>query len=141
MRRARRGRCGSISAKIGAVVLLLVACYGRLPSHHIKRRPLGRLIRLGLYLSAAYPAKSLGVRRAGRGFPVALVRHGADDPQLWYITSHNDGIEREVFEANLAHAVAIYQSFKYLILACAVGATFKGLYLAVKNFARSGPYN
>ena len=57
------------------------------------------------------------------------------------INSNNEGIEREVFEANLAHAVAIYQSFKYLILACAVGATFKGLYLAVKNFARSGPYN
>ncbi len=61
--------------------------------------------------------------------------------ELWYIKTHNDGIEREVFEANLAHAVAIYQSFKYLILACAVGATFKGLYQAVKNFARSGPYS
>ena len=61
--------------------------------------------------------------------------------ELWYINSNNEGIEREVFEANLAHAVAIYQSFKYLILACAVGATFKGLYLAVNNFARSGPYN
>ena len=61
--------------------------------------------------------------------------------ELWYINAHNEGIEREVFEANLAHAVAIYQSFKYLILACAVGATFKGLYQAVKNFARSGPYS
>lgn len=61
--------------------------------------------------------------------------------ELWYIKTHNEGIEREVFEANLAHAVAIYQSFKYLILACAVGATFKGLYQAVKNFARSGPYS
>lgn len=58
--------------------------------------------------------------------------------ELWYINNNNQGIEREVFESNLAHAVFIYQSFKYLFLVCATGAAFKGLYLAVKDFASSG---
>lgn len=57
--------------------------------------------------------------------------------ELWYIYGHRDGISDEVFEQNLAHAVFIYQSFKYLILACAVVAAFKGIYQAVRDFGNS----
>lgn len=57
--------------------------------------------------------------------------------ELWYINSNKDGIPPEVFEQNLSHAVFIYQSFKYLILACAAGAAFKGLFVAVREFGSS----
>lgn len=54
--------------------------------------------------------------------------------ELWYINSNNDGIDPQVFEQNLKHAIMVYQSFKYVIMACAVGAALKGLWLSFKNF-------
>lgn len=57
--------------------------------------------------------------------------------ELWYINTHKDGIAPEVFEQNLSHALFIYQSFKYLILACAIVAAFKGLFIAMREFGNS----
>lgn len=57
--------------------------------------------------------------------------------ELWYINANKDGIAPEVFEQNLTHAVFIYQSFKYLMLACAIGAAFKGLFIAMREFGNS----
>lgn len=54
--------------------------------------------------------------------------------ELWYINSNKDGIDPQVFASNLEHAIMVYQSFKYMMLACAVGAAIKGLWLSFKNF-------
>lgn len=54
--------------------------------------------------------------------------------ELMYINANKEGIEPEVFESNLKHAVMVYQSFKYMIMACAAGAAVKGMWNALRNF-------
>lgn len=54
--------------------------------------------------------------------------------ELWYINNNREGIDEAVFQSNLEHAIFVYQSFKYVVLGCAVLATFKGLYEAVRSF-------
>lgn len=58
--------------------------------------------------------------------------------ELLYIFSNNEDVPADVFEANFVHALFIYNSFKYMFLACAFGAAFKGTYTAIKEFASSG---
>lgn len=59
--------------------------------------------------------------------------------ELIYINANNEGIDPEVFAANLKHAIFIYQSFKFVFLVCAFFGAVKGLYQAVRDFANYGP--
>lgn len=58
--------------------------------------------------------------------------------ELWYINQNNQDIAPEVFEANLQHAIFVYQSFKYMFLICGFAAACKGLYQAIREFASTG---
>ena len=57
--------------------------------------------------------------------------------ELWYINNNKEGIDPQVFEANLQHAIFVYQSFKYMTLGCGFLAAVKGMYMAVRGFGSS----
>lgn len=57
--------------------------------------------------------------------------------ELLYINANNEGIAPEVFEANLQHAIFIYQSFKFVFLICGFLGALLVLIKEVKNFANT----
>lgn len=59
--------------------------------------------------------------------------------ELMYINANKEGIDPEVFAANLKHAIFIYQSFKFMFLVCGFLAAAKGLFQAIRDFANTGP--
>lgn len=54
--------------------------------------------------------------------------------ELYYINANKEGIPEEVFAQNLEHAIFIYQSFKFVFLACATAAALKGLIQSIREF-------
>lgn len=54
--------------------------------------------------------------------------------ELWYINNNKDGIDPKVFEANMQHAIFVYQSFKYIAIGCGTIVALISLYRAVRSF-------